>query len=829
MKKRLLCIIMALALCLSLLPATALAGGTRSYSIENGTLVISGTTNGSDLPTEGFTSIKITETGVVTGGTYTVNVENYGTITGGEFGFVMNRNGGAGNSLAMITGGTFEEVSNYGNMTGGTVNTLSNIETTNTQHTVQGVTVTGSLHNNNSNCSDMTLNIPLDQVTNNLSITTVRQVVNGTEVLCPVGQNAASWLKSNVADADWYQLNGKKWVKLTDTDVFPCEKSVYSKIPGMSLGTMGSMQDIISGNWIVPVADSENSKVINPVFNGKIGVFNSSAVWYVDSQPVEGKFSPPAMSYTVTEGDIGKDAVAKLTDGYATIQSPTIRIVKSLSVTVPATSAVGETITPVFNWQLKTNYSEGMTYQWQRDGADIEGANSDTYTATESDRGCKLTLKIFVKGKPYYITDKVAIAALHTHSWATEWSKDETYHWHECTADGCDVTGNAQKDGYAAHTYDQEIATDDYKASVATCTTPATYYKSCICGAKGTETFESGEVNASNHTGTLSGWQTDPDNHWKAYSCCGATVEEGDHTASDWITDTAATATTDGTKYKKCTVCHRVLEIGTIPATGYTITFAITVESAKNGAVTVAPKTASKGTTVTLTVEPDKGYTLETITVTDKNGNEIELTNKGDGKYTFKMPGSKVTVKATFMEDNSMLNFFVDVFPGDYYYDAVLWAAENGITGGVDDTHFAPNATCTRAQVVTFLWRAAGSPEPESLSSLSDVPADAYYAKAVAWALENGITTGTGNGTFTPNAVCSRGQIVTFLWRALGETSGAAAPFADVAADAYYALAVAWAVANGVTSGTSDTTFSPSANCTRAQIVTFLYRCLGDE
>lgn len=345
------------------LPTVALAGETPNYSIENGILVISGTTNGSDLPTEGFTRIKITTTGVVTGGTYTVDVENYGTITGGKFNFVMNRNGGTGSSLALITGGTFEEVSNFGNMTGGTVGTLNNIDTTNNGHTVQGVTVTGSLYNNNSNCSDMTLNIPLEKVTNILSITTVRQLVNGTERFCPVGQNAASWLKSNVANADWYQLNGKEWVKLTATDVFPCEKMVYSKIPGMSLGTMGSMQDI-SGNWIVPVADSDNPNVINKVFTGKIGVFNSSAVWYVGGQPVEGKFSPPAMSYTVTEGDIGKDAVAVLTDGYATIQSPTIRIVESLSVTVPTTVAVGETITPVFNWRLKTNYLEGMTSMW---------------------------------------------------------------------------------------------------------------------------------------------------------------------------------------------------------------------------------------------------------------------------------------------------------------------------------------------------------------------------------------------------------------------------------------------------------------------------------
>ena len=178
-----------------------------------------------------------------------------------------------------------------------------------------------------------------------------------------------------------------------------------------------------------------------------------------------------------------------------------------------------------------------------------------------------------------------------------------------------------------------------------------------------------------------------------------------------------------------------------------------------------------------------------------------------------------------------MLNFFVDIPAGAYYYDAVLWAAENGITGGVDDTHFAPNAPCTRAQIVTFLWRAAGCPEPESLTSLSDVPADAYYAKAVAWALENGITTGTGDGTtFNPNATCTRAQAMAFIWRS--QKSAAADgvnPFTDVAADAYYADAVLWAVENGITAGTTATTFSPASNCTRAQIVTFLFRCLGEE
>ena len=258
-------------------------------------------------------------------------------------------------------------------------------------------------------------------------------------------------------------------------------------------------------------------------------------------------------------------------------------------------------------------------------------------------------------------------------------------------------------------------------------------------------------------------------------------------------------------------------------------TYTIKVEKTDNGDVTVSHKSASKGTTVTITVEPDEGYTLETLTVTDKNGDEIRVKEK-NGKYTFTMPASKVYVEATFMEDNSMLNFFVDVPADAYYYDAVLWAAKNGITDGVDDTHFAPNATCTRAQIVTFLWRAAGCPEPESVSSFADVPADSYYAKAVAWAVENGITTGSGDGMFSPNATCTRAQAMTFIWRSQKSVAAAGAnPFTDVAADAYYAGAVQWAVENGVTNGTSDTTFSPNTNCTRAQIVTFLYRCLGEE
>ena len=251
----------------------------------------------------------------------------------------------------------------------------------------------------------------------------------------------------------------------------------------------------------------------------------------------------------------------------------------------------------------------------------------------------------------------------------------------------------------------------------------------------------------------------------------------------------------------------------------------VSADKTENGAIVVSPKSASKGDTVTITATPDKGYTLESLTVLDKDGKALELTDKGGGKYTFVMPAGNVTVKAVFMDDNTMLNFFTDVHAEDYYYDAVLWAAQKGITGGMSDTLFAPNAACTRAQIVTFLWRAAGSPEPKALSSFADVPADAYYAKAVVWAVENGITEGTSDTTFAPGTICTRAQGAALLYRAAGSpaVSGSAA-FTDVPADAYYADAAAWAERKGITGGIGNGLFGPHNNCTRAQIVTFLYR-----
>ena len=241
-----------------------------------------------------------------------------------------------------------------------------------------------------------------------------------------------------------------------------------------------------------------------------------------------------------------------------------------------------------------------------------------------------------------------------------------------------------------------------------------------------------------------------------------------------------------------------------------------------DGSVSFSKNSAKKGDTVAITVTPDRYYKTSGVIVKDASGRMIAVTDNGNGTFTFQMPDSKVTVEPVFSWDNP----FVDVAGDAYYAPAVEWALKNEVTDGTSDTTFSPDAGCTRGQIVTFLWRAAGCPEPAGRSSFTDVSADVYYAKAVAWAAEQGITGGTGDGKFSPDAVCTRGQIVTFLWRAEKSPAvGTANPFTDVEADAYYAGATNWAVENGITEGTGDgTTFSPANDCTRAQIVTFLYR-----
>lgn len=260
-------------------------------------------------------------------------------------------------------------------------------------------------------------------------------------------------------------------------------------------------------------------------------------------------------------------------------------------------------------------------------------------------------------------------------------------------------------------------------------------------------------------------------------------------------------------------------------------TYAVSTPAAENGSVTVSPKNASAGSTVTITVKPDSGYVLETISVTDRNGNDLKLTDRGNGKYTFTMPGSRVEVKVTFMEDNSVLNFFYDVPNGAYYYDAVKWAVDNGITGGVGNSLFAPNQPCTRGQIVTFLWRAAGSPVVNYAMNMTDVAEDAYYGEAVRWALSEGITTGIGDITFGPDAACTRAQAVAFLFRyavASGMDAVTLADlisgFADAASVPGYAVsAMNWALSQGIMQG-SGGRLLPNGTCTRGQLMTFLYR-----
>lgn len=303
-------------------------------------------------------------------------------------------------------------------------------------------------------------------------------------------------------------------------------------------------------------------------------------------------------------------------------------------------------------------------------------------------------------------------------------------------------------------------------------------------------------------------------------------TRSGRYSFDGWYTEkNGGTKITTATLFDKDTTVYAHWTYTGSTGGGVT-TYPITVKSAKNGDVTASHKSAAKGTTITLTVDPDKGYVLDTLTVLDGKDKEIKLTEK-NGKYTFTMPASKVTVEAMFKASAPTgKNPFTDVPAGSYYEDAVIWAVDKGITTGTSATTFNPNGICTRAQAVTFLWRAAGSPAAKSaVMPFTDVKAGSYYYDAVLWAVEQGITKGTSDTMFSPDATCTRAQIVTFLWRSQkSPAAGTANPFADVAADTYYIDAVLWAVKHNITVGTTFSIFSPDEECTRAQIVTFLYR-----
>ena len=570
------------------------------------------------------------------------------------------------------------------------------------------------------------------------------------------------------------------------------------------------------------------------------------------------------------------------------------------------------------------------------------------------------------------------------HAWASDWSKDTDNHWKECSR--CHETKDEAAHDYGSDNicdtcgYDKTVPHTHnltlVPAKAPTCTEKGnTAYYTCdgcdkwfedATGASEITDKTSVILAATGHS--VSDWKSDNTDHWKECTVvgCGVIIEDSKaaHTAGEWIIDTPATATADGTKHKECTVCKRVLETGTIPATGgehthsygsewkndatnhwhecaddgcpdrnksikdkaahdytddadttcnvcgyeRTVTppapteFIITFDAGggtpsagsmtttnqkltslpsasrsgsysfdgwyteKNGGTRITTDTvfhadttvyahwtytggggssysyytikatAGAGGSISpsgnvsvregrdqpFTITPDKGYAVSNVKIDGKSIGAVK-------SYTFENVRRTHTIEVIFMKANGnpQTGVFVDVATGSYYEDAVDWAVENGITKGTDNTHFSPDGICTRAQAATFLWRAAGSPKPKTRTMpFTDVPTGSYYYDAVLWAVENGITKGTSNTTFSPNMTCTRAQIVTFLWRSeKSPAAGTANLFVDVKSTVYYADAVLWAVKEDITKGTTNTTFSPDADCTRAQIVTFLWRC----
>lgn len=312
---------------------------------------------------------------------------------------------------------------------------------------------------------------------------------------------------------------------------------------------------------------------------------------------------------------------------------------------------------------------------------------------------------------------------------------------------------------------------------------------------------------------TFAGWYTDED--------CTA-GNEFDFAANDGTVDE------DTTLYAKWVRNSSAGSGGSGGSASTPSSSKVSIADSKNGTVKTSVSSAANGASVTITVTADNGYELDTLKVMTAGGKELSVKSSGD-KYTFTMPSEAVTVTASFKpvdSNGSSETSFIDVTEGSYFKDAVAWAVKNGITTGVSATQFAPDQSCTRAQTVTFLWRAAGSPEPANTNNaFTDVKADAYYYKAVLWATEKGITIGTSDTTFSPDDTCTRGQIATFLYRfAQSPAAGSENVFVDVTSADYYNDAVTWAAENNITTGTSQNTFSPKNDCTRAQIVTFLYR-----
>ena len=368
----------------------------------------------------------------------------------------------------------------------------------------------------------------------------------------------------------------------------------------------------------------------------------------------------------------------------------------------------------------------------------------------------------------------------HTHDWSAWTSNGDGTHSRHCTCNA--------------------VETENCSGGTATCTAKAVC---TVCGA------EYGELDAKNHADLK---------HVPAK----AATRTAEGNIEYWHCEACEKYFSDADAKNGITQAQTVIPKRQSSGSNYSY---YTIKATAGAGGSISPSgsiSVREGRDQTFTITPDKGYAVANVKIDGKSIGAVK-------SYTFENVRRTHTIEVIFMKANGnpQTGVFVDVATGSYYEDAVDWAVENGITKGTDDTHFSPDGICTRAQAVTFLWRTAGSPEPETRTMpFTDVPVGSYYYDAVLWAVENGITEGTSNTTFSPNMACSRAQIVTFLWRSeKSPAAGTANPFADVKSTAYYAGAVLWAVKEDITKGTTNTTFSPNADCTRAQIVTFLWRC----
>ena len=424
----------------------------------------------------------------------------------------------------------------------------------------------------------------------------------------------------------------------------------------------------------------------------------------------------------------------------------------------------------------------------------------------------------------------------HVHQWAEEWSADSSHHWHECLAEDCEITADSEKDGYAVHVYDDE------------------WDEACnVCGhIRPVTPPEPEHVHA-----WASAWSTDSSHHWHECLTEGCDIisnSEKDgyaaHTPSEWIVDIPASSNAAGRRHRECTVCGWVTETESIPATGgdsrpsgggssgggsNSTTYPPVVEQPSTGgsAAEVSPSNPRPGDTVTITPKPDEGYETDTVTVTSRNGKPVKVTARPNGTYAFTQPSGSVTIAVTYKPipvqpvETPWNSPFADVSRGDWYYDAVRFVFERGLMNGYGDGRFGPNETLSRAQFTQILFNKEGGPGVSGAPEFSDVAGNAWYARAVLWAVSRSIVSGYGNGSFGPDDPVTREQLAVMLWRYSGSPAATNKElhFNDESEISGYALeALRWAVENGILTGYGDGQLAPQGQATRGEVAQMLYR-----